>query len=97
MTDTSQKQPKTYTLFIFRELFGDGLPIAGATLLFSFGQHSVFSTLDINNYLLILSEKDEEKKNPSNQDPFTTQYLSNAKWFVTNTEDICSILRNIKK
>lgn len=79
-----------------RELFGDGLPIAGATLLFSFSQYSLFPIIDINNFLWCLSETNEQLLNSGNQRPEIKLYLANARWFLNNTEDTLSFFKNIK-
>jgi hypothetical protein len=78
-------------------LFGDGLAVAGATLMFCFGQYAIFPVIDINNHLWTLSQTSNELKNQGNQKPEVKAFLSNAQWFIQNTEAVCAFLRTRNK
>lgn len=75
----------------FRELFGDGLPLAGGTLLYIYGQTSIFSVVDLNRHLVHLAQAEREKKTTTKQEIGT--YLASAKWFLKLQEEIAGIAR----
>ena len=79
-----------------RELFGDGLPIAGSALMFIFGQSYISNVININRYIYALSKTDNEKQNPGNQSQKTVQLLKNADWFSSTEQEVFLMLRTIK-
>jgi hypothetical protein len=60
-----------------RELFGDGLPIAGSILLYIYKQEPVSHMIDINQDLIDLYESLSTKEST----PEIVQFINSAKWF----------------
>lgn len=76
-----------------RELFGDGLPIAGSALLYIFGQTSIYAVVNVSRYIVQFAGTEKEKK-ANLARPEILRFLSNANWFTKTSEECVTMFRN---